>query len=152
MWRWTPSCLLLLSFLTDVSAYASSEKTPSSLNTPAPSPSNVADANFIRMVEPTPGSSTSETTIKIYFKQDMNPDSLNKGTITIEEIKHSIDLSCSYRFKYDQILKTLIMEPKNPYFNFGTGNAVIVTVSGGIQNQAGKPMGTDYTWTFRTEF
>jgi hypothetical protein len=82
--------------------------------------------------------------------QDMNPDSLNKGTVTIKEIKHSSDLICLYQFRYDHKARTLIMQPKSSYFNFGTGNTIFVTISGGIQNQAGKQMGTDFTWSFRT--
>jgi photosystem II stability/assembly factor-like uncharacterized protein len=106
--------------------------------------------NFINSVQPPEGSSSDETNIKIYFSRDMNQATVNSKTIEISEAKHSSHLTDLYQFNYDPKNRVLTLHPKNNEFDFGTENTVTIKISGTIQDQTGKVMGSEYSWSFKT--
>jgi hypothetical protein len=106
---------------------------------------------FINSVQPPEGSSSDKTIIKILFSRDMNQATLNNKTIQISEAKHSRTLTDLYQFNYDPPPnRVLTLHPKNNDFDFGSENAVTIEISGTIQDQTGKVMGSEYSWTFKT--
>jgi hypothetical protein len=105
---------------------------------------------FINSVQPPEGSSSGETNIKILFSSDMNQATLNSKTIQISEAKHSSQLTDLFQFNYDPQNRVLTLLPKNNDFNFGSENTVTIKISGTIQDQTEKVMGSEYSWSFKT--
>src|SRR5690242_15641025 len=85
-----------------------------------------------------------------FFMQNMDSATLKANNIKVTELKHSSNVIELYQIHYDRGSKTLTLQPKDPAFDFGSGNSITVTLSGDIQNQQGQRMGAAYSWTFRT--
>jgi hypothetical protein len=105
---------------------------------------------FINSVQPPDGGSSDETNIKIFFSRNMNQTTLNSKAIQISEAKHSSHLTDLFQFNYDPQNRVLTLHPINNDFDFGSENTVTIKISGTIQDQTGKVMGSEYSWTFKT--
>jgi hypothetical protein len=81
----------------------------------------------------------------------MDPGTLNKDHIEIIEMKHSSDLIDLYQISYDPETKILTLQPKDREFDFGSENSINVKIDGSVKTQAGKAVGADYNWSFKTK-
>jgi hypothetical protein len=115
-----------------------------------PTQTSTMETSYVKSVQPSPESSTSESVIKIAFTEDMDGNSLNKNTIQITEKKHGNNVIELYDINYDPTSRILTLSPKNNQYTFGSENTVTVNLSGNILNQKGQKMGSDYTWSFKT--
>jgi hypothetical protein len=157
--RWmgtlTMACILMITMVflqrEPIFNYLNGSSTKLEGATPTTSVSTTGHLNlFIHSVQPSEGSSSSETNIEIIFTRDMSQTTLNNKTIQISEAKHSSDLTDQFQFNYDSQNRVLSLHPKNNDFNFGSENTVTIKISGTIQDQAGEVMGSEYSWSFKT--
>jgi len=84
------------------------------------------------------------TGIKIIFNADMDPNTLNSRNIYVVEEMHNHLVSNHLAFQYDAPSRTLSIQP----LDYGSGNAVDVTITGRVTNINHEYMGKDYMFNF----
>jgi hypothetical protein len=114
---------------------------------------------FISDVHPVPGTLVrsdpgslvrDDGVIWVQFRRAMNPASFTEHSVEVTQAKYSRPLSDAFHLVYSEENKRLVLKPKHPLFNFGTGNGVWITIKGSISDITGASIGQDCTWTFRT--
>ena len=86
-----------------------------------------------------------DTIIAVKFNESVNPETLNENTFVVHGM-YSGKLSGSYSYNAGDT--TAVFSPSK---GFKTGEEVAVTLARGIQNTAGNPLSTSYSWSFVAE-
>ena len=113
--------------------------------------SRSGNKDFVVSTTPIDGSTADSTSnITVRFGHDMNPSTLNKQNIKIEEAKYSRDISDLFTYSYDQDLRELHIDFKLEGNGVGTGNSVAVTLSKAIKTTDNRSMVDDFVFSYFT--
>lgn len=104
----------------------------------------VAESPRIVSTSPADGQNNvpTDSSIHVYFSNPMDPSTLNNDTFRVtKELGSAVEGDVTYANRAAAFVPFLHLD------DFATFQ---VTLSGRVRDSAGRPLGSDYSWTFQT--